>query len=66
MSSILVVVAVAVEFLRLSFCVVVRWVVVVVEELLTNWKLVTFLRSVVEGSTAPVKTDGWFVSIVGK
>lgn len=66
------VVAVAVEFLRLIFwvVVVVRWVVVdvveVVEELLTNWKLVTFLRSVVDGRIDPVSIGGLFVSIVGK
>lgn len=66
LSSILVVVAEAVEFLRFNFCVVVRWVVVdVVEELLTSWKLVTFLSSV-DGSTAPVSTAGLLVSIVGK
>lgn len=66
------VVAVAVEFLRLIFwvVVVVRWVVVdvveVVEELLTNWKLVTFLRSVVDGRIDPVSIGGLFVSIDGK
>lgn len=66
LSSILVVVAVAVEFRRFNFCVVVRCVVVdVVDELLTSWKLVTFLRSV-DGITAPVSTAGLLVSIVGK